>query len=243
MYFLFSGEGITDVGVGTSAALVCEGDEFLAGPMAVIADQVVEARHRYSPLSAGGCGYLSEQGLTLRAAELKAVKKAVHLPGKKQAKETRYFFNNARILGRIAREKEAELGDEVVAILFRDSDGTASAGRGLWVEKRQSMLAGFDREGFSNGVPMIPKPKSEAWLICALKKSPYRGCDALEERSGNDNSPKSLKAELAELLDDAPSRESLCQLVQDSRHRTHHDAQLPGLSEPARRSHLVVGRR
>lgn len=52
-------------------------------------------------------------------------------------------------------------------------------------------------------------------MICALKRNPYRGCDALEDRSGNDNSPSSLKAEQARLLKNIPSRESLCQLVQD----------------------------
>ena len=69
MYFLFSGEGSTDLGVGTSAALICEGDEYLPGPMAVIADQVVEARHAYSLLEAEGCGYVSEQRLAERAGE------------------------------------------------------------------------------------------------------------------------------------------------------------------------------
>src|SRR5947209_6911787 len=115
MYFLFSGEGITDLGVGTSAALICEADDYLPGPMTVIADQVVEARHKYSPLDVEGCGYVSEQGLTQRAEELKAVKKAIRLPGKKQAKETRYFFNNARVLAKIAKEKAADLSDDVVA--------------------------------------------------------------------------------------------------------------------------------
>ena len=215
MYFLFSGEGSTDLGIGTSAAFLCEGHEFLPGPMTVIADQVVQARQKYSPLEARGCGYVSEQNLIQRAGELKAARKALRLPGKKRGKETRYYFNNARILARIAKDKATELDDDVVAVLFRDADGTASAGRGLWEEKRQSMLDGFNEETFMRGVPMIPKPKSEAWLICALKRNPYKGCEALEERSGNDQSPHSLKDELAELLDVAPSRESLCRIVQD----------------------------
>ena len=214
MYFLFSGEGPTDLGVGTSAAPICEGDDFLPGPMTIMADQVVQAKHGYSPLEKGCCGYVSEKRLNQRAGELKA-KKALKLPGKKRGRETGYFFHNARILARIAMEKAAELDDEVVAVLFRDADGTASAGRGLWEEKRQSMLDGFNEEEFTLGVPMIPKPKSEAWLICALKRNSYKDCEALEKRSGNDKSPHSLKNELAELLDDAPSRESLCQLVQD----------------------------
>ena len=62
---------------------------------------------------------------------------------------------------------------------------------------------------------MIPKPKSEAWIICALKREPYQRCERLEDRSGNDRSPNSLKKELEQLLGTAPSREHLCDLVAD----------------------------
>ena len=55
---------------------------------------------------------------------------------------------------------------------------------------------------------MIPKPKSEAWLICALKRDPYQVCERLEARSGNDQSPNSLKRELEQLLGIKPSREA-----------------------------------
>jgi hypothetical protein len=215
MYFLFSGEGATDLGEGVPGAEIAEGGHFHHGPMAVMADQIVENRQGYSPLETGHHGYVSEYELTARAAELKAVKKSVRLPGPKQPKETRYFFNNARVLARIAKAKATLLKDEVVAVLFRDSDGTASAGRGLWQEKRESMLHGFEEEGFSKGVPMIPKPKSEAWLLCALRKNPYQDCEALENRSGNDNSPNSLKSELEELLGAAPTREGLRDMVQN----------------------------
>ena len=68
-------------------------------------------------------------------------------------------------MARIAKEREVETKDNVVAVLFRDAD-TATAGRGTWAEKRQSMLDGFAEEGFARGVPMIPKPTSEAWLLC-----------------------------------------------------------------------------
>jgi hypothetical protein len=213
MYFLFSGEGATDLGEGMPGPVIAEGDAYQHGPMAVFVDQIVEHRHSYSPLGTGHCGYVSEHHLAARAVELKAAKKAVRLPGAKQPKETRYFFNTARLLSRFAREKATKRGDDVVAVLFRDSDGTASAGRGLWDEERQSMLDGFADEGFARGVPMIPKPKSEAWLICALKANPYEGCEALEERSGNDRSPHSLKAELENILREPASRERLRALV------------------------------
>ncbi len=214
MFFLFSGEGVTDMGSGKSELAISQGENYFPGPMAVIADHVIEKKLGFSALDTFYCGYISEHYLSSRAVELKAAKKSLGLPGKKRGKETRYYFNNARILSRIAKEQEVERNDEVIGVLFRDSDGTASAGRGLWEEKRQSMLDGFDEEKFSKGVPMIPKPKSEAWLICALKKHAYQNCHALENRSGNDNSPKSLKDELLKLLGEKVTPELLCEKVQ-----------------------------
>jgi hypothetical protein len=217
MYFLFSGEGPTDLGVAFGAAPICEGSDFVPGPMALIVDQIVEDRQGYSVLAALVCGIISEQSLVRHAGGLKAARKSIRLPGIKQPKETRYFFNNSRVLARIAKEKQAEINDEVVAILFRDSDGTASAGRGLWADKRQSMLHGFEEEGFARGVPMIPKPKSEAWLICGLTGGPNHGGVNLEHWSGNDNAPKPLKEALRELLGAPSNRETLCEFVRDRR--------------------------
>lgn len=57
---------------------------------------------------------------------------------------------------------------------------------------------------------MLPKPKSEAWLLCALKANPYQSCAALENESGNDASPNNLKGELAKVLGTDPHREILC---------------------------------
>lgn len=161
MYFLLSGEGPTDLGACRDGAAECNGVGFRAGPMAIIVDQIVENELDFSMLESEWFGFVGERRLADRAAELRSARKSMSLPGRKRAKETRYFFANARILSRIAQERQSALGDEVVAILFRDSDGTASAGRGLWDDKRRSMLDGFAEEGFARGVPMIPKPKSE----------------------------------------------------------------------------------
>ena len=214
MYFLFSGEGPTDLGLCATDTDMCEGEAYNHGPMTIIVDQIVEKKHGYSLLGTEHCGFVSKQVLADRAAELKAIRKPECLPGKKTKKETAYFFKNARVLARIAIERQDEVQDDVVAVLFRDSDGTASAGRGPWPDKRKSMKDGFNREGFLKGVPMIPKPKSEAWVLCALKNQ-YQGCKALEDRSGNDNSPNSLKKELKEHLGTLPTRQELCEMVTD----------------------------
>ncbi len=239
MYFLFSGEGPTDLGACADSAATCEGNDYQHGPLTVIVDQIVEARHHYSPLDAGCCGFVSRAALVDRAAELKAAKKGMRLPGKKRARETRYFCNNARVLARIAKEREGERKDDVVAVLFRDAD-TATAGRGPWPEKRQSMLDGFSEEGFARGVPMIPKPTSEAWLLCALRKNAYHTCAALENRSGNPRSPHSLKGELEKRLGHPPTREELCQLVTDGR-IDQRKIDMPSFNEFKKRLEAALG--
>ncbi|HEV3439309.1 MAG TPA: hypothetical protein VG122_18225 [Gemmata sp.] len=214
MFFLFSGEGPTDMGSGLSPGQISEGEQFQHGPMAAIVDQIVETQWGYSILHTdGSVGFVSEGALAAEAGDLKATKKSIRLPGPKTPKETRFFFNSARLLARIAKHLGNERTIDVIAILFRDSDGTGSADRGLWDDKQQSMLDGFAEEGFMTGVPMVPKPKSEAWLLCALKANPYQSCAKLEDRSGNDKSPKALKKELAKLVPGEVTRELLLNLV------------------------------
>ncbi len=215
MYFLLSGEGKTDIGLCADGSAMCEGAQHNEGPMAIIVSQIVEQQLGFSFMDTDYYGYVSKGELVARAETFKRRKKSPRLPGNKTAKETRYFYNNARAMALCAKDKEAELKVDVVAVLFRDSDGTASAGRGEWQDKTNSMAQGFDDEGYKRGVPMVPKPKSEAWIICAVKANPYQGCAALEGRSGNDKSPDSLKDELARILNGAPTREELCKMVDD----------------------------
>jgi hypothetical protein len=215
MYFLLSGEGPTDMGRCPDNIAMCEGNHHLLGPMAIIVSNIVEQRYKYSFIDTGYYGFVSKGELVQRATKFKLQKKSPRLPGKKKKKETGYFFRNAQALAVCAKEKMAEHCDDVIAVLFRDSDGTVSADRGNWQHKWESMINGFSAEGFKMGVPMIPKPKSEAWIICSIKKKPYQGCGVLESRSGNDKSPNSLKGELAGLLGYRPSREQLCEMVKD----------------------------
>ena len=216
MYFLFSGEGPTDLGAGSFGSEIHEhlAGDFKPGPLALLVDQTVEDIQRFSPLETRHCGFVSESSLSDRKQELNPLKKSVVLRGTKRPKETIYFYNSARELARIAREKSRSLQQEaVVTILFRDADGTASASRGNWSDKHQSMLRGFAAENWSDGVPMVANPKSEAWLLCALRERPYQNCDKLEQGSGNDRSPNALKLLLEKLMGGPVSCERLCELV------------------------------
>ncbi len=213
MYFLLSGEGPTDIGTCRNGMTACEGRNHEQGPMTVIVSQIVEHQLGFSFMETRYFGCVSKRELAERANMLSPQKKTLMLPGKKRPKEAGYFYKNARALALCAKDKELELDDEVIAVLFRDSDGTASAGRGLWTDKWDSIIRGFRDEEYEKGVPMIPKPKSEAWIICSIKNNPYLDCGALESRSGNDKSPNSLKGELANILGSPPSREQLCEMV------------------------------
>ena len=122
------------------------------------------------------------------------------LPGKKRPVETAYFFKNARGLARLAKDRSARDRCPVGAVLFRDSDGTVSSQRSLWRDKVASMEAGFTAEDFDLGVPMVPKPKSEAWLLCAVQAGQYQHCTRFEALSGNDASPNSAKLALQKAL-------------------------------------------
>lgn len=202
MLLLISGEGPTDMGR-------LDGACFLPGAMACFVDQWVRDRIGYSLIEAEQVALIDESRLCKRAKKTKPLSRR----GKKTKQETRYFYKNARALAQIARLYVKSRDTEVLAILFRDADGTASAGRGQWRDKYASMIDGFKAEAFGYGVPMIPKPKSEAWILCALREK-YRNCACLENESGNDRSPNALKKQLAEHLGRSATREALLEKIE-----------------------------
>lgn len=208
MIVVLSGEGPTDLGRPGM------GEEFLAGPMTVLLDFLIETLPRgllpalgYSLLqTVPHCYVLVDKAeLEARLQQKKREKRPMVLAGKKHGQETAYFHLNAWMLAEIALEHEGQLHDRALGVLFRDSDGTHSTPACDWQRKWDSMLSGFTRAGFERGVPMLPKPKSEAWLLCAAKESPYENCGRLEELSGNDASPNTIKKLLAERLSDTSS--------------------------------------
>ena len=194
MWLLLSGEGVSDIGVCNPAMDFCESDEFRAGPMAWFVDQCIEQKLGYSHIDSQLVRFIYKHKLAELSKSL-VHKKKLRLRGSKRKKETLYYRRNARALAIEAKKLEQALNDTVVAVLFRDADGTQSSERGEWQAKWNSMKNGFEEEGFNRGVPMIPKPKSEAWLLCAVKNN-YQHCIALENESGNDHSPNSLKKQL-----------------------------------------------
>lgn len=215
MHLLLSGEGRGDIGYCQNNQSECVHPEFLAGAMTYIVDRLVESfiGYEYSHLEYNGVTFVSEQYLV--ANKLPPVRKAMALRGKKKPPETQYYYQNARALAAKAKALSETIGDKVVAVLFRDADGTASAGRGHWRHKIESMEHGFAEQHYHElGVPMIPMPKSEAWLLCALKNNPYQSCNQLESESGNDKAPDPLKAQLNLVLNGKSTIATHIELIQ-----------------------------
>lgn len=191
MHLVLSGEGKTDIGLFSY-----ENGEFIPAPMYYIIDKIIEKRLSYSIYEHTP----SEITFIPKDDLIKICKSFKSFAGKKQGQETAYFYKNAVGLSRIAKEKCEQKDDsDVIVVLFRDCDGTGTSSSTLWNDKIKSMEIAFEQEKI-NGIPMIPNPKSEAWLICALKSNPYEHCEQLENRSGNDDSPNNLKDELKAIL-------------------------------------------
>ena len=184
MHLVLSGEGKSDLGLFSQF-----NNEFIAGSMYYIVDKIIEKK-----LDISYYKYKNNLITFIPKVELKKLAKKLPPYTRKGMKGSGDFTTNAVALTRIAKQIAKEKKDEVIAILFRDSDGTNSTIKGMWEDKLKSIEIGFKIEKFDRGVAMIPKPKSEAWLICALKN--YQNCHKLESRSGNDDSPNSLKKEL-----------------------------------------------
>lgn len=222
MILVLSGEGKSDLGACINQHGQCAGESFEPGPLVFIIDQILEEVRGYSVLDSTPNGYffISERGLGELNECRKHDHKRVTLPGKNKGKETGYFYINAWMLAEEAMNiSKRESDGDVIAILFRDADGTRSTQSGLWDKKYQSIKDGFLRGKLGlRGVPMVPRPKSEAWILCALREPPYLHCGNLEEWSGNDNSPNSLKAELHRVTGGKSSGEEIRRWIEENKY-------------------------
>lgn len=204
MLLILSGEGGSDVG-GSSGF----GDR--AGPMAHVVDQLIEDRLNYSPIACGMVRWYSRKELSLEAKSNKFPK--IGLPGLRREKGHIAHYKQAHALALIAKNIEKSEGVPTLSVMFRDSDGTNSAPADHWDQLTSAIENGYRAADYHKGVAMVPRPKQESWLLCAIKQDPYVGCQALEEESGNDGAPRSLKLQLAEALGAEPSVDDMCNWI------------------------------
>lgn len=183
--------------------------------MAWIVDKVLERHHtQYSILDThvvgGNCvTYVHETELAKQGKPGSPL-----FPGLKFGKGTAFFTRNAQVLGLLAKQAAQKEERTVIAVLFRDGDGVRATPSGEWQDKVNSMHRGFAMVECNTGVPMVPRPKSEAWLLCALRPPVYANCAPLEDASGNDASANSLKRQLAALCNgEEPTAEQQAEWV------------------------------
>ena len=202
MFLVLSGEGMSDLGVSAP------------GPIAWLLDCYISEKLGYSLLQTpGSCFFVSRSALSVIAKNLRTPLRGKRADSHGLSSETRVYYKNAVALSHWIKSQEFD--GPVLALLFRDADGTASAGRGVWTDKRKAMIYGFQVEGCHGGIPVVANPKSEAWLLCALDNS-YIGCHKIElESSGNDKSPNNLKLQLEQALLKHYSSGFSCTLVNE----------------------------
>lgn len=231
MIVVLSGEGATDLGACSNARGVCSGEDFSLGPMCVLLDQLLQEPLGYSLREAtpDAFHFISETALVERARLRKANRREFLAPGAKRQRETAYFAANAWSLGAAAKELELN-GEIAIAVLFRDNDATRSGAPTAWRTKWDSMLTGFKRAAFERGVPMLPNPKSEAWLMCAAKPQPFQHCAALEDLPGNDDAPNSIKDRLAAALGGRMPAHALCVWLDEHPFEINGACEMPSFS-------------
>ncbi|WP_308920337.1 hypothetical protein [Janthinobacterium sp. J1-1] len=242
MILVLSGEGPSDLGICTNAQGRCSDDDFQAGPITVLLEQLIELKIGYTLADIpGAIQLIGKAHLVDLAAERKANKRNMVLPGKKHDAETGYFHLNAMTLGKACLNLEEETKDKTLAVLFRDHDKMRSDPPALWHQKWKSMLDGFHRAQFPRGVPMLPNPKSEAWLLCAAKKQPFQHCAKLEDVPGNDNAPNSAKEQLARALGGEKSAAELAEWMRDIEFDAKGASAMPSFAAFHDRLQVVLG--
>lgn len=207
MLLVLSGEGATDFGCVVDGA-------FVPGPMYWMVDRYVERALDFSPHAFDSVVLVSRGHLSAIAKTTK-LSPSIMLPSQKIAPGMVGHRKQAAALSHFALAQQVERQDEAIAVMFRDSDGTNADSAKRWDHFVEAIESGFSGMNFLRGVPMVPRPKQEAWLLCAFKTHPYSGCQALEDEPGNDHAPHPLKAKLAAAVGREPDVDTMCAWITD----------------------------
>lgn len=190
MKFLLAGEGSSDLGTLSLNGTLKK------GAMTLLIDCIAENNYATVP----------EYHLVTES-QLKRLKKQDRRNIMGRGREYKHFeeiYLSAQYLGQYSKVVFQD-DDDAGIIFFKDSDGTHSAPRDLWEKIVKAMQSGFEASGNKYGVAMVPRPKSEVWLLGYYQKNfpgqrEYNHCERFEELPGNDGSPKSVKNMLKEAL-------------------------------------------
>jgi len=141
---IISGEGNSDVGENDYLT-----NQFIPGPITILTDKIIRFFH-----NDGVCFHFKPRSELKRyPMTLKGKKKKF-----KKATTGKGHSDLAYKLGCLAKENKVH-----IAVLMRDAKKNQF--RSVYDEIR----SGFIAATFENGVPAVPVPESEAWLVCCLE--------------------------------------------------------------------------
>lgn len=120
---------------------------------------------------------------------------------KKNFANAAYVSKCAKLLAEKAKVFAKANEDDWGVIFFKDLD--ASSGTDIdkvYNAMFSAMEDGFETANFETGVPMVPKTRSESWILCALCPKDASKNDFFEKLPMSDKSPNSGKKVLAKIL-------------------------------------------
>lgn len=190
MKFILAGEGSSDLGTTLPDGTLKK------GAMTLLVDAIADKC----------CSMMPDYHL-VSESELKSLKKQDRRNTMGRGKEHKPFeevFLSAQYLGKYSKTVFPD-EEQAGVVFFKDSDGTNAAPKNRWESIVKAMQAGFENSGNQYGVPMVPRPKSEAWFMGYYQKNlprqqAYNHCKRFEDMPGNDGSPNALKTQLMAAL-------------------------------------------
>ena len=190
MHFLLLGEGPSDFG-----SKDLDGS-LKPGPMARLLDVFREKEDRsFSPL---------DFTLLTRSDAKREMKNPRRIRRRQAEGGDSDVYRTAQWLA----EKAMQLSRSCGAVFFKDADRTRSQQGNVGILAEKAMSDGFASRLFEAGVPMVPNPRQEAWLLGYYQKwlpdcRVYHNCKRFESLSGNDRAVFRNNAKM--LLDSALS--------------------------------------
>ena len=182
MTCLLLGEGASDLGVNNDYAE----PRFQKGPMALVIDFLAMKKDvreiEYELLSRGDV-----------SLGIKKCKRQIASRPKNVDQRFRAIYHSAWYIGTLASKDGKD-----AAIYFHDPDHTNSEPANMSDRMEIAMVIGFKMAGYQYGVPMIPVPRSEAWLLAYFQKGlkkhqAYNKAEKFETLPSTDKSPNSAK--------------------------------------------------
>lgn len=186
--------GFITCGEGPSDLYIAE-DSRLDGPLKVAVDKLLynfwEQTGDFEFKSVG------RSQLSKTAKNQKPKRGAIVRGEKEKYPDLRSVEASAACLAEMAQSE----GNDWGVIFFKDLDfHSGTEVDDFYRAKITAMHKGFDTANFRKGVPMVPKPRSESWLLCYYQEIPYNNGTRFESLAGSDKSPNSGKRWLAKFL-------------------------------------------